>query len=170
MLAEQAALCAAQEMLEQVEDLRVALRLRVALAAQDARALPDLLVHDRREGHADPVVLGLLIHELPVLGRDVTGPAVPPRALVDLVAQEAVDGAVVPAPARLGHGHALLRQPAGDQARAHVLLDAHLIDAAHDLGLVLDDLGPAVVADAVAVGDGARGDAALLGGAALAHG
>ena len=80
-----------------------------------------------------------------------------------------MDLAVPPLPSGCSDRHALGVQLPGDGGRALSLLDVHLVDAPHDLGSELIDLGPAVLCDAVAVGDVADGDPALLGRAALAH-
>ena len=58
----------------------------------------------------------------------------------------------------------------GNEVRSHPIVDAHAVDAAHHLGLGLHYLGPAVVSDAVAVGDVTDGYPPLLGRSPLAHG
>ena len=166
---EQAALAAADEVLKQVEGLRVSGGADPALRAQLLRPLPGLVVDERREGNADPAVTGLLVDARAAVGGDVAGLAVPPGALVGLVAEDAVDLRGVPAPAEAPGGDAVRLKPLGDRGRAHAVLDGVAEDAAHNLGALLVDCGRTVLGDAVAVGNPVDGDAAPLGRAALAH-
>ena len=67
-------------------------------------------------------------------------------------------------------GDALVGQQHVNRIGTQPLIDVHLEDAAHDLGLLINRLGPSVVSDAVSVGEAAGGQAALFGRAALAQG
>ena len=97
------------------------------------------------------------------------GLAVPPGALVGLVAQDAVDLTVPPPLGLIGRRNAVGHQPLADHPRPQSVLHAHAVDAPHDIGLGLHYLGPAVVSDAVPVGNVADRNASLLGRAPLAH-
>ena len=166
---EHPALAAAHEVLEQVEGLRVAGRARQPPLAQLLRPLPRLLVHERREGDAHPALAGLAVPAHPCVGGGVAGLAVPPGALVGLVAEDAVDLRRVPARPRTRRGDAVGLERSGDGGRAHAIVDGVVEDAADDLRAFLVDLWRAALCDAVAVGDSVDGDAALFGRAALPH-
>ena len=164
-----AALAAADEVLEQVEHLRIARGADPPPHPQRLRLLPDLVVHERGEGHADPAVAGLLVDAGAVVGGDVAGFAVPPGAQVGLVAEDAVDLRRVPARSAPARGDVLARESLGDREPAHALVDVLPEDTPHHLGVLLVDGGRALLGDAVAEGNAVDGDAALLGGPALAH-
>ena len=80
-----------------------------------------------------------------------------------------MDGAVVPTPDGIGRRDALGGQLPGDGGSPQPFADVHLEDVADDLDLGLHRQRSAVLTEAVAVGDVVDRDAALLGGAALAH-
>ena len=54
-------------------------------------------------------------------------------------------------------GDPLLGQPRGDCGSPHTLMNAHVKDAEYGLGLLFHDLRPAIVSDAVPVGEAAHG-------------
>ena len=157
------------QMLQQIEYLGVAPGLGPSLLHDVLRQVPGLLVHYLRERHRYPRVLVLIVDPYPVLRGDVAGLAVPPGALVGLVAQDAVDLTVPPPLGLIGRGNAVGHQPLANHPRSQSVVHAHAVDAPHDLGLGLHYLGPAVVSDAVSVGDVADRNAPLLGRAPLAH-
>ena len=80
-----------------------------------------------------------------------------------------MDGAVVPTPDGIGRWYDLGGQLPGDGGSPQPFADVHVKDVADDFDLSLHRLRPAVLTEAVAVGDVVDRDAALLGGAALAH-
>ena len=96
--------------------------------------------------------------------------AVDPGARVSGIPQDVVQAGLKPQQlAGLG-GDALVGQQHGNRIGTQPLIDVHLEDAAQDLGLLINRLGPSVVSDAVSVGGAAGGQEALLGRTALAQG
>ena len=157
------------QMLEEIEYLAVAARLAQTAFLGLLSQVPDLLVHRRREGHPDPLVLRTVVPPRPVLGRDVAALAEPPGALIGFKSQYSGNGAVVPSPDGPGRGDALGGQLLGDGRSSHVFADVHAKYTADDLGLGLHNLRPAALAELVPEGDVVDRDAALLGRAPLAH-
>ena len=164
-----AALAAFQQMLQQVEHLRVPPGRPAPLLLQLLRPSPGLLVHQRRDRDLYPGVPRLVVGLRPVLGGDVTLLSVNPRARVGGIRQNVMDVGLTPQQlAGLG-GDSLVGQPHGNRGGPHPLIDVHVEDAADDLRLLLNHLGPAVVSDAVSVGEAAGGHASLLGRPTLAQ-
>ena len=56
----------------------------------------------------------------------------------------------------------LVGQPHGNGVGPHPLINVHVEDAADDLRLLFNHIEPAVISDAVSVGDAAGGHASLL--------
>ena len=165
-----AALATFQQVLQQVEHLRVPPGRPAPLLLQLLRPSPGLLVHQRRDRDLYPGVPRLVVGLRPVLGGDVTLLSVDPRAGVGGIRQNVMDVGLTPQQlAGLG-GHSLVGQPHGNRGGPHPLIDVHVEDAADDLRLLLNHLGPAVVSDAVSVGEAAGGHPPLLGRPPFAHG
>ena len=87
----QPALGAADEVLEQIEYLGVALGPYRPLFLDGLRAVPGLLVHQRRERHLYPLIFRLRVDSLSGLHHDPAGLAVVPGAFVDLPAENGAD-------------------------------------------------------------------------------
>ena len=163
------ALAALQKVLQQVEHIRVPLGFDAPLLLQGLRPLPGLVVDHLRDRNLDPGVSRLVVDFHSVLGGDVAVLAVDPGARVGGVAQDVVHAGLEPQQLAGMGGDSLVRQPHGNGVGPHPLMDVHVEDAADDLRLLLNHLGPAVVSDAVCVGEVARGDPPLLGRPPLAH-
>ena len=164
-----AALAAFQQVLQQVEDFRVPLGLRAPLLLQLLRPFPGLIVDHLRDRNLNPGVPRLVVDLHAVLGGDMAVLSVDPRARVGGIPQDVVHAGLEPHQlAGLG-GDPLVGQPHGNGVGPHPLIDVHAEDASNDLGLLLNHLGPAVVSDAVTVGETAGGHPSLLSSPPLAH-
>ena len=166
----QPALGAADEVLEQIEYLGVALGSHRPLLLDGLSAVPCLLVHQGRERHLDPPIFRLRVDSLSGLRHDPAGLAVVPGALVDFPAENGADVCLVPPGAGISQGGVVAGHPFADWRPGQTLVHVHLEDAPNDLGLRLVYLRLAVVSGTIPVGGRSGGHPALLGRAALAHG
>ena len=164
-----AALAAFQQVLQQVEHLRVPLGLPAPLLLQGLRPLPDILVHQGRNRDLYPGVPRLVVGLRAVFGGDVTLLSVDPGARIGGVRQNVMDVGLTPQQLAGLCGDSVVGQPHGNRGRPHLLMDVHVEDAANNLRLLLDYLRPAVVSDAVSVGEAAGGHPSLLGRPTLAQ-
>ncbi len=147
-----AALAASEKGLHQEEHVHVPLGLPAPLPLQRLCPLPGLVVDEWRHRNLNPGVPRLVVDLDSVLGGDVTVLAVGPGARVSGIPQDVLHPGLKPQQlARLG-GDALVGQQHGNRIGPQPLIDVHLEDAAHDLGLLINRLGPSVVSDAVSVG------------------
>ncbi len=164
------ALAAPEQVLQQVSLLRVPPGLSAPLLLQGLRPLPGLVVDDLGDRHLNPGVLRLLVDLDALFGGDDAFLAVNPRSRVGLVPQNVVDVGLTPEHLPGLGGNSIVGQPHGDGGGAHPLVNVHVENAPHHLGLLFDHHRPAVVSDAIAVGELAGGHPSLLGRAALAQG
>ena len=163
------ALAASQQVLQQVEHLRTPLGLPATLFLQLLRPFPRLIVDHLRDRDLHPGVPRLVVDPLTVFGGDVAVLSVYPRARVGGIPQNVVHAGLKPQQLAGLCGDALVGQPHGNGVRPHPLIDVHVEDAADDLRLLFNHVEPAVVSDAVSVGDAAGGHPSLLGRPPLAQ-
>ena len=109
-----AALAAFQQVLQQVEHLRVPLGLDAPLLLQLLRPFPGLVVDDLRDRDLDPGVLWLVVDLHAVLGGDVTVLSVHPRARVGAIPQDVVHAGLKPRQLAGLCGDLLIDQPHGN--------------------------------------------------------
>ena len=133
------------------------------------RPFPGLIVDHLRDRNLYPGVLRLVVDLHAVLGGDMAVLSVDPGARVGGIPEDVVHAGLKPHQlAGLG-GDPLVGQPRGNGVGPHPLIDVHAEDASDDLRLLLNHLGPAVLSDAVTVGEAAGGHPSLLGSPPLAH-
>ncbi len=165
-----AALATFQKVLQQVEHLRIPLGLPAPLLLQLPRAFPGLIVDHLRDRNLNPGVPRLVVDLHTVLGGDVAELSVDPGTRVGGIPQNVVHAGLKPQQLAGLCGDPLVGQPHGNGVGPHPLMNVHVEDAADDLRLLRNLLGPAVVPDAVSVGKAAGVHPSLLGRPPLAQG
>ena len=130
-----AALAAFQQVLQQVEHLRVPLGLPAPLLLQLLRPFPGLIVDHLRDRNLNPGVPRLVVDLHAVLGGDMAVLSVDPGARVSGVPQDVVHAGLKPQQlAGLG-GDSLVGQTHSNGAGPHAIMNVHVEDAAHNFGL-----------------------------------
>ena len=164
-----AALAAFQKVLQQVEHIRVPLGPPAPLLLQRLRPLPSLVVDDLRHRDLNPGLLRLVVDLHTVFSGDVAVLAVDPGTRVGGITQDVMHTGLKPQHLAGLRGDPLFGQPHGNGVGPHPLMNVHVENAAHNFGLLLNRLGPAVASDAVSVREAAGGHSSLLGRPPLAH-